>query len=108
MFKKLKEINWSVAIVVILVTATLILVVVVAWHEAPLIEEGIIIEKWWRPSRAKTYIVTLLPVVKEYPEEYYIRILNKNTNGEYRTRTIQVPEYIFRTYNVGDWWGNKW
>ena len=55
---------------------------------------GVVVDKHYYPPHNKT-------------DEKFLLELEKEIDGEKRRTTIYVPEYVYKEYNVGDYYGGE-
>ena len=55
---------------------------------------GVVVNKQYYPPHSKV-------------DERFSLELEKEINGEKRRKTIYVPEYVYKEYNVGDYYGGE-
>lgn len=55
---------------------------------------GVVVNKQYYPPHSKV-------------DERFSLELEKEINGEKRRKTIYVPEYVYKEYNIGDYYGGE-
>ena len=94
--KKWWKDNWWIVLTIALVVGFCLLVI---FDESDIaygpLMTGVVVKKVYHPARGG--------LLYYEPERFYLTVYNE-INGKKYINTLQVPEYQYRQYNVGDWW----
>jgi hypothetical protein len=79
----------------------------------PTIKSGAVLDKQFVPAHTETNLrydaalQTTVTDIDDVPDRWYLTIGKKCEDGEYRTRTVAVPQDQFDRTKNGDWYSEE-